>query len=366
MIKRSWPRPTLKHLCRLTDDCGVLQHAKFWFPDYSAGYCVDDNARALIVARNHYRLFGDEVSHELMVRYLAFIFYVQRRDGKVRNFIDYTRNFLEDEGSPDSLGRTIWGLGHAATVEEEYLSVPAQEMFHRALAHLAPGMDPHAMAYGILGLVAYGEHPERRDEARRLMRPIVTNLLDRYLTTRSDDWEWFLPTLTYANARLPQALLQAGQLLDSLELIDAGLQSLQFLNNVQFREGFLMPVGCYGWYPRGGEIATFDQQPIDAGCTVEANLAAWRITRDMRYLDYAGLAIDWFYGLNVHRAPLYQSESGGCHDGLNAQGTNSNQGAESLLAYLMAILQLYQEVPHLFAQDMPEAREESEQPMPWR
>jgi len=366
MMKQSWPPPTLKHLCRLTDDCGVLQHAKFWFPDYSAGYCVDDNSRALIVACNHYRLFGDEVSHELMVRYLAFIFYVQRRDGKVRNFIDYTRNFLEDEGSPDSLGRTIWGLGHIATVEEEYLSIPAREMFHCALAHLTPGVATHALAYGVLGLAAYGEHPERHGEARDLVRPIVANLLERYREGCSDDWDWFMPILTYANARLPQALLAAGQLLDSMELIDAGLQSLQFLNDVLFREGLLMPVGCHGWYPRGGQCAVFDQQPIDAGCTVETNLTAYRITRDARYLDYAGVAMDWFYGLNYHRLPLYHPGSGGCHDGLNAQGVNSNQGAESTLTYLMAQLQLYREVPHLFAVEMPETTGENERFTPDR
>jgi hypothetical protein len=345
----------------------VLQHAKFWFPDYSAGYCVDDNSRALIVARNHYGLFGDEVSHELMVRYLAFIFYVQRRDGKVRNFIDYTRNFLEDEGSPDSLGRTLWGLGHITTVEEEYLSIPAREMFHRALPHLSPNLATHALAYGILGLHAYSEYPERHGEARDLVRPIAATLLERYLDARSDDWEWFMPILTYATARLPQALLQAGQLLDSMELIDAGLQSMQFLNNILFRESLLMPVGCHGWYPRDGECAVFDQQPIDAGGAVEANLSAYRITRDARYLDYAGVAMDWFYGLNTHRKPLYNPISGGCHDGLIADGINGNQGAESTLAYLMAQLQLYREVPHLFQQEMPEAiLEESERPIPNR
>ena len=361
-MKRAWPQPTLKHLCRLTDDCGVIQHAKFWFPDYSSGYCVDDNSRALIVAHNHYRLFGDEVSHELMVRYLAFIFFMQRRDGKVRNFIDYTRTFLEEEGSPDALGRTIWALGHLATVEEDYLSIPAREMFHRALAHLTPGLPPHGLAYGILGLCTYGEREALHGEARQLVRPAAAALLNRYLDERSDDWDWFLPVLTYANARLSQALLHAGRLLDSLELIDAGLHSLAFLNNVVFRDGLLSLVGCHGWYPRGGRCAPFDQQPIDAGATTEANLSAYRITREPRYLDYAGMAMDWFYGFNVHRLPIYNTSSGGCHDGLLAEGVNSNQGAESTLVYLMAQLQLYAEVPHLFDLPLPDTADEGEYP----
>jgi hypothetical protein len=363
MIRRSWSPPTLKHLCRLTDDCGVIQHAKFWFPDYSTGYCVDDNSRALIVARNYYLLFGDEVAHELMVRYLAFIFYVQRRDGKVRNFIDYSRNFLEEEGSPDSLGRTIWALGHLATIEEDYLSIPAREMFHRALPNLDPGWSPHALAYGILGLSAYSEREELHGEAEHLVRPLAAGLYDHYQRQRQDAWDWFDDVLTYATARLPQGLMQAGRLLNSMELIDAGLQSLQFLNAILFREGLLMPVGCHGWYPLGGQCAVFDQQPIDAGAAVEANLAAYRITRDARFLDYAGVAMDWFYGLNIHRLSLYNKQSGGCHDGLHAEGINSNQGAESTLAYLMAALQLYREVPHLFEMAMPEEPEESDKPM---
>jgi hypothetical protein len=158
MLERSWPLPTLHHLRRLTDDCGVIQHAKFWLPDYATGYCVDDNSRALIVAHHYYKIFGDEVAHDLLVRYLSFIYFVQRDDGKIRNFISYGRTYLEDEGSPDSLGRTIWALGHLATVEEEYLSIPAREMFHRALIHLSPSLAPHALAYGILGLCAYGDH----------------------------------------------------------------------------------------------------------------------------------------------------------------------------------------------------------------
>lgn len=362
-MKHSWPTPTLTHLCRLTDDCGVIQHAKFWFPDYSTGYCVDDNARALIVAHTHFRLFGDAVSHELMVRYLAFIFYVQRRDGKVRNFIDYTRNYLEEEGSPDSLGRTIWGLGHVATLDEEYLAIPAREMFHRALVHLTLGLAPHALAYGTLGVCAYGQREDLHGEARHLVRPIVQALLERYVNARHDEWDWFLPSLTYANARLPQALLHAGELLDSQELIDAGLRSLEFLNGVVFRDGLHVPVGCHGWYPHGGQCAIFDQQPIDAGATVEVNLAAYRITREARYLDYAGMAMDWFYGANVLRQALYNPESGGCHDGLLADGVNSNQGAESTLVYLMAQLQLYAEVPHLFTPALPEAPEECERPV---
>jgi len=351
---KSWPSPTLKHLCRLTDDCGVIQHAKFWFPDYASGYCVDDNSRALIVACHHYQLFGDSVSHELIVRYLAFIFYVQRRDGKVRNFIDYTRAFLEEVGSPDSHGRTIWALGHLATIEEDYLSVPAREMFHRALPHIMRNSPPHSQAYTILGLCAYGQRNGLREEAQRLVRPLTAALYERYLEDRTEEWDWFLPVLTYANARLPEALLRAGQLLDSQELIAAGLQSLNFLNRIVYRYGYLTPIGCHGWYPRDGACALFDQQPIDTGGMVEVNLTAYQITGDHAYFDYAVTAMDWFHGRNIRNVPMYNVNSGGCQDGLNADGINSNQGAESTLAYLMAQLHLYEVAPQLFTPSLPE------------
>lgn len=351
--RHSWPRPTLQHLYRLTDDCGVIQHAKFWFPDYSQGYCVDDNSRALIVAYRFFRLFGDARAHELMVRYLAFIFYVQRADGKVRNFIDYTRAYLEDEGSPDSHGRTLWGLGHVATLDEAYLAIPAREMFHRLHPHIMLEDFPHAQAYAVLGFCAYSAHPALREEGRRLARPLAEALLARYRANRRDDWPWFLDALTYANGRLCEALLRAGMLLENTAYRDAGLESLAFLNAVLFTDGYLSPVGCHGWYAYGGPRAHFDQQPIDAGAMVEVNLAAHQATGDSRYLMTAMRAMNWFYGANILNVPVYNPLSGGCHDGLHADGANENQGAESTLCYLMAQLQLYTVAPAFFPQEAP-------------
>jgi hypothetical protein len=349
-----WPRPTLQHLYRLTDDCGVIQHAKFWFPDYSQGYCVDDNSRALIVAHHYFRLFGEAHAHELMVRYLAFIFYVQRPDGKVRNFIDYTRQYLEEEGSPDSHGRTLWGLGHVATLDEEYLAIPAREMFHRLYPHITAEDFAHAHAYGILGCCAYSEHLALREEGQRLVRPLADALLARYRANRRDDWTWFIDALTYANGRLCEALLRAGLLLDDHSCLDAGLESLDFINTILFTDGYLSPVGCHGWYEYGGDRAHFDQQPIDAGAMVEVNLAAHQVTGDSRYLMHAVRAMNWFYGTNILQVPVYNPHSGGCHDGLHTTGANENQGAESTLCYLMAQLRLYEVAPALFPREAPD------------
>jgi hypothetical protein len=346
----SRPVPTLTHLIRLTDECGVIQHAKFWMPDYSSGYCVDDNSRALIVACLYAELVGEEAVHTFITRYLAFIYYVQRRDGKVRNFLDYSRAFLEEEGSPDSLGRTLWALGHLAA-QEDGLMIPAREMFHRALPHLTPASPPHALAYGILGLCAYGRREAQRKEAQRLVRPLATALWERFERTQTPEWRWPLPILTYGNARFPEAYLRAGALLESDELQAVGLECLAFLNEVSFTAGHLSVVGCHGWFPRGGACAPFDQQPIDAGGMVEANLTAYQLTRDPAYLRRALQALDWFYGENPVGAALYNPRTGGCHDGLHADGANANQGAESTLAYLMAHLHLYRAAPQAFVDD---------------
>jgi len=351
MHTKSWPRPTLQHLYRLTDDCGVIQHAKFWFPDYSTGYCVDDNSRALIVAHQYFRLFGDAQAHELMVRYLAFLFYMQRPNGTVRNFIDYSRTYLDEEGSPDCHGRTLWALGHVATLDEEYLAVPAREMFHRLYPHLLATDAPHGQAYALLGLSAYSERAALREEAARLARPLADRLRARYAAERLPDWPWFLPALTYANARLPEALLRAGSLMDDQACLEVGFESLAFLNHELFTEGCLSLVGCHGWYTYGEERALFDQQPIDAGAMVEVNLLAHRLTGEAEYLVAAIRAMNWFYGMNILGVPMYNPLSGGCHDGLHASGANGNQGAESTLCYLMAQLRLYDAAPQLFPRE---------------
>lgn len=354
MLERSWPLPTLQHVLRLTDDCGIIQHAKFWLPDYATGYCVDDNSRALIVAHQYYKLFEDDDAHQLMVRYLAFIRYVQREDGRFRNFVGYHRMYLEENGSPDSLGRTIWALGRLGTADEAYLAVPAQEMLKLAITHVTPRFPPHALAYTLLGITALAEREEWRGVAQRLAQPLAAQLLACFRSTSSPGWSWFLPELTYGNGRLTEAMLRASVLLDDAELLQVGLQSLDFLNRVCYRDGYLSVVGCQGWYPRDGECALFDQQPIDAGGMVEVNLVANQLTGDQDYFEKAVIAMDWFYGRNLVQAPVYNDRSGGCHDGLHATGANANQGAESTLVHLLAQLHLYQAAPHLFEVSIPD------------
>jgi hypothetical protein len=337
----SWPSPTLSHIKRLTDECGIIQHAKFRCPDYATGYCTDDNSRALIAVTRYSRWENDEDAQELMVRYLAFLRFAQHSDGRMRNFVSYSRTYLDDTGSQDCLGQTIWALGEASICAHEYIAGPAAEMFRLAVPHVTTDFSPHSLAYSLLGIYAYGQNPDSRKYARLAAQPLVDKLKEHYNRERTDGWEWFMPILTYANARLPQAILYSALLFGDEELMAIGLRTLDFLRHETIHGGLFSPIGCHGWYRRGKARAEFDQQPIDSGAMVEACLAAYRITHDSCYRNDAICTMSWFYGNNAHGLSLYDAESGGCHDGLNPNGVNENQGAESTIVHLMAQLAVH-------------------------
>jgi hypothetical protein len=322
----------------LSDECGIIQHARFCCPDYTTGYCTDDNSRALIAVIRYQRWSRQQDADELIIRYLAFLHYTQQADGSMRNFVSYARTYLDSRGSQDCQGQTLWALGEASASPMENIAHLAAEMFRRVLPHITTAFAPHSLAYALLGACAHAQYD--RDYARRAARPLATALLECYLRERAPGWDWFLPILTYANARLPQALLCAGQLLEDDALRDAGLCTLDFLRQETYCDGLFSPVGCFGWYPRGGTRATFDQQPIDTGAMVEACLTAFQVTRQSAYEADADTAMGWFYGRNVHGLSLYDAQSGGCYDGLQFDGVNANQGAESTIVHLLAQLAL--------------------------
>ncbi len=342
-----WPLPTLRHLQRLTDDCGIIQHARFWCPDYSTGYCTDDNSRALIAVTRYARWSHDDDAQVLMLRYLAFLHFTQQTDGSMRNFVSYARTFVETIGSQDCQGQSLWAFGEASASPLEAVAHLAAEMFRRVLPHITPDFPPHALAYALLGVCAHAHYDPMY--ARDAARPLAAALQAHYTRARTADWEWFLPILTYANARLPQALLGAGQLLEDATLLEMGVRTLDFLRRETFNTHYFSPVGSFGWYRHGETRATFDQQPIDAGAMVEACLTAYRLTHQPAYEVDACTAMGWFYGRNVHGLSLYDPQSGGCHDGLQCEGVNENQGAESTIVHLLAQLAIARHQPELQA-----------------
>lgn len=340
------PALNLDHLHRMTDDTGILQHATFNVPNYSEGYTTDDNARALITA-----VLLDEVEPDaaeaagmLAARYLAFLWHAFNPErGRFRNFMSYDRRWLEEAGSEDSHARALWALG---TVLRRSMHADLQgvalRLFNLALPAVRAFVYPRPWALSLLGMREYlKRYPEDR-ATRQLQEMLAERLWGLYRHHSSSDWRWFEDKLLYDNARLPHALLLAGVEMGRNDMHKAGLESLAWLMEFQRSdEGHFVPIGCRGWYVRNGERARFDQQPIEAQASISACLAAYRITGDPRWREEAWRAFDWFVGRNDLGLPLYDAATGGCRDGLHAARLNQNQGAESTLAFLMSLLEMY-------------------------
>ena len=339
------PRPNLRHLNLMTDDVGMLQHAKFVVPDRSHGYCTDDNARALIAALMARDLVPDDSALvDLACRYVGFLHHAFNETiGRFRNFMGYDRRWLEEYGSEDSHGRAIWGLGMAAALSKsESLSGAAISIFEQALTVMDDFRFPRAWAFGLVGIHAYLRRFSGDSEVRRVRESLANRLFDLYQANATDDWPWIEDTVTYANGKIPQALLLSGQWLQRGEMIEAGLRSLEWLVRIQTDpKGHFVPIGNHGWFSRNGERARFDQQPIEAQSMIDACIEAYNITRDEKWIEEARLCFDWFLGKNDLNVHLYDYKTGGCCDGLTANGANRNQGAESTLAWLLSLLSLY-------------------------
>lgn len=339
------PDIDLRHLRRLTDSTGILQHAKHHVPDREHGYCTDDNARALIVAisASQHLTVTDDLD-EMVVVYLGFLRHAYNPLFKTfRNFMGYDRRWLEERGSGDSHGRAVWALGIAAAeLRDEALRSFATELLHDALPALEETPDLRAAAFALVGLTAYLGHFGGDTAAKRARALLAERIWNAFVDGASDpQWPWPELSLTYANARLPHALLEAGSQLENRDMIDAGLRSLAWLMEVQTIDGRFSPVGNQGFYEKGRNRARFDQQPIEADASVAACSTAFRVTGDRAWIDRAWLAFRWFLGNNDVGQGLYDHATGGCRDGLHASSVNDNQGAESTLAWLHALLQMH-------------------------
>lgn len=335
-----YPPLTLDHLHRLTDDVGIIQHAIYSVPDPHHGYSLDDNARALIVALKHHRLSGEVESLDLAYKYLGFIRYAQTPDGRFRNFLAYDRRWLEEEGSEDSYGRALWSLGYAMSSDiPSGLVRAARDIFDAALPWLDSLCSPRARAFALLGL-HWRYQALAHEEDLQYLRREADILLQNYRDAARNDWHWYEEYFTYCNGKLPQGLLVAYQDTKAEEYLDVACRTLDFLLEILFVNDRLELIGQAGWYPRTGERAFFDQQPVDAEATVEACLKAYRITGKARYYDLAFRAFEWFLGRNRLELPLYDPDTGGCYDGLEPSGVNQNQGAESTISYLLSYLLL--------------------------
>ena len=342
--KRPDELPPLKldHLHHMTDETGIMQHAIFTIPNYGEGYTIDDNARALMVSALLGTL-GNEAAFELCSRYLAFILYAfNSKNGRFRNFMDYHRHWLEEGGSEDSHGRTLWALGTVlGRSNTPALRSMAGWVFEQALPAILNTTSPRAWAFAIIGIQEYLHRFAGDSRANQVREELSKRLLTLYQSHHSDKWRWYEDQLTYCNAALPHALLLCGQAMPNTAMTEAGLDSLCWLADLQRSDaGHFVPIGSNGFYSQGSKRARFDQQPVEAQAMVSACLEAYRITVDKRWRKEARCAFDWFLGRNDLNLAVYDPTTGGCRDGLHPDSVNENQGAESTLAFLQALLEL--------------------------
>ncbi|MEN0054923.1 MAG: glycosyltransferase [Mucilaginibacter sp.] len=333
------PQFSLNHVLRLTDDTGIVQHAKYGIPNLKEGYCLDDNSRALIMALMAYQRNKSKEAFELLPVYLSYIHYMQTDDGNFRNFLSFDRRYLDEVGSEDSFGRTIWALGHliGCAASNSYREF-ALEIFHKSVPHFTKLEHLRGMANTIIGVSLYLQVFPSDEGMVKILTQLTQPLIDAYEQTHSDDWQWFEEKMTYDNAILPLALLHSCEITGNEDAKRIALASMAFLDKLTLSNGYLSPVGNDGWYYRGGTFPTFDQQAIETMAMVMMHFQAYQIFRIPQYIEKMFLSYKWFLGENTLRAPLYDHETKGCCDGLLPTGINRNQGAESTLAYLISHL----------------------------
>jgi glycosyltransferase involved in cell wall biosynthesis len=339
-VASALPELNLDHMQRMTDDTGIIQHATYSVPARRTGYCVDDNARALIVAVQADRVQSSAAARVLVTKYLSYLHCSQETDGVFRNFMSYDRSLERARASDDCIGRALWALGVTATLAaDEGCRALARDMFARALPH-ADELGPRGTAQAILGLASVLAAAPDSTDMRSALDRLVEKLAERYHNHATEEWRWFEPTLTYDNAILPLALFAAYQITRERATLRVARESLEFLEDVCFHGDRLQLVGNTGWHSRGGKKARADEQAIDAAAFVLAFRCAYKVTGDRHYLRRMRESFAWFLGANRLGVSLYDFATGGCCDGMGVAEVNLNQGAESTICFLLSLLKM--------------------------
>jgi len=341
------PTFSLKHVNRMTDDTGIFQHAKFGIPNLKEGYCMDDNARALLMATMNYRQLKDPRSLELSTIYLSYIHYMQNPDGTFRNFLSFNRNFLDELGSEDSFGRTIWALGYLlGNSPNDNFYQSAKQIFFNATPNFENLQSIRSVANTIIGISYYLKSAPYDENMIEKLQLLVNTLIKNYDENSTPDWQWFEQIIAYDNGLLPLALLHASEILKDDKVTNAAYESMNFLSSLTLTDKNLSVIGNEEWYKKGGIRSIYSQQPVDAMAMVLMFHQAFHLTKDKKYISKIYTCFLWFIGENDLKLNLYDFETHGCNDGFDINGVNQNQGAESTLAYLISylvVLQAYEE-----------------------
>lgn len=341
---RELPELRLDHLSRMTDSTGIVQHAIFTVPNFSEGYCTDDNARAFILAVLLDELGEDpERARTLATTYAAFLHHAfDPATNRFHNHLSFDRRWLDELGSEDCHARALWALGlGVGRSPHRSFQVMAGQLFAQALPAVTEFTSPRAWAFSLLGIHEYLRRLSGDRAVSQAREALTVRLMGLFERTAQPDWPWFEAELAYDNARLAHALIVHGHATGDSAVFERGLAALRWLVEVQTSEhGHLRPIGSNGFYRRGGPRAHFDQQPIEAHSMVSACLEAFRATADPQWFEQAHRAFDWFLGWNDLGLELYSPTTGGCRDALHVDRVNGNQGAESTLAFLLSLAEM--------------------------
>ncbi len=343
------PQIKTDYLKKLTDETGIIQHAKYSIPNFKDGYCLDDNSRALILTvLLENTPYYDESIRNLQETYASFINYAFDEDNRFfRNLLSYDKKWLEEKGSEDSNGRALWALGTVINrSKNQQLQNWAADVFVRAINNVETFTSPRAWAFILCGISEYLSKFGGDRIVGQIRDDLELKLINLYKAVASDEWKWFENYLTYSNAKIPLGLVSSAVISANQKALSIGLDSLKWLCGIQkSANGNFAPIGNQGFYIRGKNRAWFDQQPIEAYATIAATLKAFEVTKDDNWLKEAKLAFEWFLGRNDNQISLVDHNSGACRDGLHIDRANSNMGAESNLSYLLSLtlMHLYSE-----------------------
>jgi len=345
--EKNLPPFKLNHLIKLTDNFGIIQFAKLTEPEYSSGYTVDDNARALIVAAEYYEQHPREYVSRLMQKYLAFLKFTLQRDGSFANYVNADRSMNakqnEKEDPEDPSARALLALAVVAdsSATPSFIRGRAANLFVSSFDANGGFSFPRPAAHFIKALGIFLRGRANSKSAFRKKQALIhyaNFLCDSFEKSSSRRWQWFETKLTYCNGILPEALFWAYEVTKKERYLDIGKRSMNFLIEKTFRNGTYLPIGQNGWYRRAGKRTYFDQQPEDASATVQMLRKIYEITGDNHYKRLMYQAFSWFLGDNLLRLAVYDRSTGGCYDGVGEKEVNLNQGAESTVSYLLARL----------------------------
>jgi len=333
------PLLNLSHIALLTDNTGIIQHARFGIANFKEGYCIDDNSRALILMLMLYKQDKSQISLKLMPVYLGFLQYMQTSDGYFRNFLSFNRNYLDEVGSEDSFGRTIWSLGYliCCSPNNSYREF-GKELLSHSVTHFKNLKHLRGIANSLIGVCYYlSAHP---GDERFVVEAdhLAASLIRAFKNCKDEEWHWFEDSLTYDNAILPLSLLHYYEISENTEAYGVAMESIAFLNGFSFENGYLNPVGNDGWMNKNGKNPIYDQQALETMAMVLMYSKVFEITKDNKYLKLMQISYEWFLGKNSLHVPLYDFETHGCADGLQFDSVNRNQGAESTIAYFVSHL----------------------------